>query len=189
INSSSRGWYAVAGSGSTFIVGSTQGRLWRSEDGGLTWSGQVVGGSSVGLVYWNDERAHFVLGVPYANNPFRVLFSGTGQSGSWTTTFPGVDSISSKRLLSLGGSTLLVSGAETYITSDDGDTWVQGQNLSAVEASPTQDNNITHNGLRIIAGVTGGIDISDNGTEWANTYTDGSLYTYLVASLGEQADE
>lgn len=192
INSSPRDWSAAAGSGSTFIIGSSQGMLWRSEDGGLTWSGQIVLGAStagVGEVHWNDERAHFVIGVGWANNPYRVLFSGTGAPGSWTTTFPGVSSIGSKRMLSLGGSTLLVDGVETYITSDDGDTWVKGQSLSAGQASPTQFNNITHNGLRIIAGVTGGIDISDNGTEWANTYTDASISTYIVASLGEQAGE
>lgn len=189
VAASSRGWFGSAASGSTFIVGSTQGTLYRSIDACQSFSQHQMGPgtSSIQIAYYNDVHDRFLAYRSSANNEAIVYFSHNSTAAAWTQTAPGVSSIGSKRLISLAEGNVLLSSAESYASDDPIHGWVRRGDLSADMASPSQLNNVTHNGRYIIAGVAGRIDISTDANQWVTAHNEGGL-TWLVASLGEWAE-
>lgn len=173
--------YSVAASGDRFVIGLNNTRCRVSNDKGLTWALQTVGGggiSDIAELIFAHDRFYCVSGSNVCSSP-------TAQAGSWTVYPSPSGEFGGIRLMALGDVLVYTRGADTWTSLDHGATWTQGGDMSNVVSSGGQRNNITHNGFRFIVAVLGAINTAENGTEWIVRKSGLGSSPVNVTSLGE----
>src|SRR5690606_5177448 len=126
---------------------------------GLTWASVIVSAAAVECLcaHGGDRFVAYVSGY--------TCESETGETGSWDAKpFPGTLFLK-HYLVSLGGRLVMTAGNDTWFSDDVGATWVQGGGLTEGMSGSPPDNNITHNGLRLIIGTDDSVEISDDGAQ------------------------
>jgi photosystem II stability/assembly factor-like uncharacterized protein len=116
--------------GSLFVLdnrhlwaGTDAGKLWFSEDGGLTWALSLSAGTDVMDIKFRDE--HYGLVVCNGGNIYRTLDGGI----TWLlVTEPAADAgndILACEIIDINRMWIGFSNAHLYYTKDGGDTWTQ----------------------------------------------------------------
>ena len=138
---------AFAVSGAEFFAGSNGRGVFRSTDGGTSWTPV-----NVGLTNPVDARSIVGLGTNlFAGDPGRGVFISTDSGTSWTMASSGLPSLGVLSLAVSGTNLLAGSSGGLSLSTDNGTSWTDagltGSNIRALAVS----------GTNLVAGTAGGI--------------------------------
>ncbi len=168
--------FAIAVNGSSLFVGTSDSGVFRSMDGGATWTS-----ASVSLPHDSVYPAVYSLVVSES-----ILFAGTdsgvfrstNNGDSWTACDSGLTNTVS-RIIVVNGSSLFVGMSHgLFLSTDNGTSWKQTglQNTSVIA--------ITISGSKLFASDGEFVFLStDNGESWVRTNSS-KLWLYTLATSG-----
>ena len=107
------------------IVASYDNKIYRSDDGGLTWIEVVEqSGQLWGSIIWVNSLSKFIAVCSQSNGPSRTMTSADGLTWDLNTTDAGSLAVDALNVIWVEKLSLLVAvGNTTISTSPDGDVW------------------------------------------------------------------
>lgn len=174
-------WYAIAAHQGVVYLGATNGRVVSSADL-ATWSSTFPAAADVNLIVPSGDDLILISREAYPGTERQ--FIGKTPLGAWQLrSQPGIDNNTYPLLFSSGDRLIHGYNQFTIWSTDQARTWNVGGQRSSLQISGTQQNNITYNGIRFIAGAGINIEVSDTGDAWAIAYTAGAQQWLVTSSF------
>ena len=146
-----------------FVAGTSAGSVWRSTDGGDSWTDQQTSLGAIETMSFGDDV--FIAGTKPGGGGDGSVWRSTDNGQNWAdeTVLTGIASVEDSEY---GNSTFVVgtSSGDVWTSSDNGQTWTNRQTLDGNVYALAFGNGV------FVAGTSAGSlwTSSDNGQTWTN---------------------
>jgi hypothetical protein len=169
---------SLASGGNELCAGTTMGRVYVSQDSGLTWTGNKV----LGWVSDDIEAVAISGSLVFAGTDGSGLFRSTNSGATWSQVGSGYSPLNTVTAITIKGVNIFVGTSTGYLyrSTDSGVSWVQ---LTVGVPVSYRINTLVNDGVNVFAGANGVYRTINNGASWTLMNTGFGAFSYSVESL------